>query len=140
MSIDGRGPSLNRSAENTISALKSKLDRRDEKIAELKERVAVLESIAQAHADDRDSYAERAVELEDERDRARSTAVAFEQQVSQIQDRVGQLQKDYTRHHLASPSPSTAGAVDVLAAVDAVLSFVTDVVLSDLIEEDEAAA
>lgn len=111
----------------------------DEKKA-LVERVAVLEGIAQANADDRDSYMERAVELEDERDRARSTAVAFEQQVSQIQDRVGQLQKDYTRHHLASPSRSTAGAVDVLAAVDAVLSFVTDVVLSDLIEEDEASA
>lgn len=57
MSIDGRGPSLNRAAENTIAALKSKN-------ARLEERITVLEGIAQAHADDRDSYMERCAELE----------------------------------------------------------------------------
>jgi len=57
MSIDGRGPSLSRSAHDTISALKSKNERQAE-------RIAVLEGIAQANADDRDAYMQRVVELE----------------------------------------------------------------------------
>lgn len=57
MSIDGRGSSLSRQAQNRIAALVSERDR-------LKERVAVLEVIAQANADDRDAYAERCAELE----------------------------------------------------------------------------
>ena len=57
MSIDGRGPSLSRSAEDRISALKSENGR-------LKERVAVLENIVRSTSDDRDSYAERCAELE----------------------------------------------------------------------------
>lgn len=57
MSIDGRGSSPSRQAQNRIAALVSERDR-------LKERVAVLEGIAQANADDRDSYAERVDELE----------------------------------------------------------------------------
>jgi len=77
MSIDGRGPSLARSAHDTISALKSKNERQAE-------RIAVLEGIAQANADDRDSYAERCVEIEEERDRARSIAIKFEQQLDAV--------------------------------------------------------
>lgn len=57
MSIDGRGPSLNRAADNTIAALKSKNGR-------LTERIAVLENIVQSIADDRDGYMERCTELE----------------------------------------------------------------------------
>ncbi|MEU5155200.1 hypothetical protein [Glycomyces sp. NPDC021274] len=78
MSIDGRGPSLNRSADNTIAALKSKNGR-------LEERITVLEGVAKANADDRDSYMEQTAELEGERDRARGIAVEFEQRVSRVQ-------------------------------------------------------
>jgi chromosome segregation ATPase len=57
MSIDGRGSSLSRSAQDTISALKSKLRRANE-------RIAVLEMLVQSTSDDRDGYLERAVELQ----------------------------------------------------------------------------
>lgn len=56
----------NGDAKQVIFGLKSKLRRRDEEIARLKERVAVLEVLAQGAADDRDSYAERCAEIEQE--------------------------------------------------------------------------
>lgn len=65
MSIDGRGSSPSRQAQNRIAALVSMNER-------LTERVAVLEGVAQANADDRDAYAERAAELEQENGRLKS--------------------------------------------------------------------
>jgi chromosome segregation ATPase len=130
MSIDGRGPSLNKAAENTIAALKSKN-------ARLEERVATLTGVAQAHADDRDSYMERATELEQERDTARSIAVELEQQIAAIQSGIDDLHRLYERRGIdIAPDPLDA-ARDVIAAVENVLSLVTNTILNDL-EEAEA--
>jgi hypothetical protein len=112
MSIDGRGSSLSRQADDRISALVSENERL---------KAAAKQALG-------------------ERDRARGTAVTLEQQLGRIEARVSQMQREYTVVHLQNPSPSTAAAVDVLSAVEAVLSYVTDTVLADLIEEDEAAA
>ena len=57
MSIDGRGPSLSRAAQDRISALVSANERKDE-------RIAVLENLVQSVSDDRDGYLARCVELE----------------------------------------------------------------------------
>ena len=54
----------NGDTKQTIFALKSRIGRRDEEIAQLTERVAVLENLVQSTSDDRDSYAERCAELE----------------------------------------------------------------------------
>lgn len=54
----------NGDTKQNIFALRSRVGRQDEEITRLKERVKVLEGIAQANADDRDAYAERCDELE----------------------------------------------------------------------------
>lgn len=64
MSIDGRGSSPSRQAQNRIEALVSMNRRLEGEKKKLTERVAVLEGIAQANADDRDAYAGRCAELE----------------------------------------------------------------------------
>jgi hypothetical protein len=64
MSIDGRGSSPSRQAQDRISALVSMNRRLEGEKKKLLERVAVLEGIAQANADDRDAYAARCDELE----------------------------------------------------------------------------
>lgn len=64
MSIDGRGSSPSRQAQDRISSLVSMNRRLEGEKKKLTERVAVLEGIAQANADDRDAYLQRAVELE----------------------------------------------------------------------------
>lgn len=64
MSLNGSGPILSRQAQDRISALSSANQRLMAEKKELLERIAVLEGIAQAHADDRDSYMERCAELE----------------------------------------------------------------------------
>ena len=128
MSIDGRGPSLNRAADNTIAALKSKNSR-------LEERVAVLEGIAQANADDRDSYAEQLAEIEGERDRARGIAVELEQQIDAIQTRIRDLHRLYDRRDVRVPASPMEAARDAIVEVENILSLVTDTVLNDLSEE-----
>lgn len=75
VSIDGRGSSLSRRAQDRIEALKTQNER-------LLERVAVLKNLVQSVSDDRDSYMQRCVEVEDERDRARSIAVRLEQELA----------------------------------------------------------
>jgi len=57
MSIDGKGSSLSRQAQDRISALVSMNKRKDE-------RIAVLENLVQSLSDDRDGYMERCSELE----------------------------------------------------------------------------
>lgn len=70
MSIDGKGSSPNRDALDRISALVSKTERQEARIIE-------LTAQRDAAQDDRDVKA-------GERDRARSIAVRFEQQVDEI--------------------------------------------------------
>ena len=89
MSIDGRGPSLSRSADNTISALKSKNGRLEE----------------------------RAKSLEGERNRARDWAVQLEQRLAavkrQLELHIESRQDTYKRH------PSDINSMAVTAAEDA---------------------
>jgi len=54
----------NGDTKQNIFALRSRVGRQEEEITRLKERISVLEGVAQANADDRDSYAERCAELE----------------------------------------------------------------------------
>lgn len=130
MSINGSGPVLSRQAQDRISALVSERDR-------LTERVWVLTGVAQANADDRDSYMERTAVLEQERDTARSIAVELEQQLSAIQSGIDDLHRLYERREIdIDPDPLDA-ARDVIAAVENVLSLVTNTVLNDLIEETQ---
>jgi len=128
MSIDGRGPSLNRAADNTIAALKSKNGR-------LEERIAVLENVVQSIADDRDGYMERCVEIEEERDRARRIAVALEQQIDEVQTRMGDLHHLYDRRGALVAADPVDAARDVIAEVENILSLVTNTILNDLCEE-----
>ena len=128
MSIDGRGPSLNRAADNTIAALKSKNGR-------LEERVATLTGIAQAHADDRDSYMEQAAEAEQERDTARSIAIELEQQLAAIEARLQDLQGLYARRYCDDPTESNATAVRVVQELEAAIHHITDTVTRDLCDD-----
>ena len=128
MSIDGRGPSLNRAAENTIAALKSRVGR-------LTERLAVVEGVAQANADDRDSYMEEAAVLTAERDTARSIAVELEQQLAAIEARVEDLQGLYAGRYCDDPSEPNATAVRVVQELDAAINHITSTVMRDLCDD-----
>lgn len=101
MSIDGRGPSLSRSAQDRISALVSENSR-------LKDRVSTLEGVAQANADDRDSYMERCVE--------------FQQRLDAAQARVNDLLVMYREQCQAKPNLYNAGALDAMGIVTQVLT------------------
>jgi len=118
MSIDGRGSSLSRAAQDTISALKSKLRRAEE-------RIAVLELLVQSTSDDRDGYMEHVAERTAERDRARRIAVELEQQLAAIGSELVRLRETYR-------DPACAGAVD-----DCVDSFelITDILITDRAED-----
>lgn len=97
---------LNWDTRQRIDALVSANKRLMGEKKELVERVAVLEGIAQANADDRDAYAEQCVELEDERDRARRFAVSLEQEI------------DAARHERCRTAEPTPEYVPVLAKCD----------------------
>jgi hypothetical protein len=129
MSIDGRGPSLSRSAQDRISALVSENGRLK---ANAKQSKAFV-------ADQAERYAAEISEVLGERDRARGTGVELEQQLAAIQSGVDDLHRLYERREVdIAPDPLDA-ARDVIAAVQDVLSLVTNVVLNDIVE-DEATA
>jgi hypothetical protein len=125
VSIDGRGPSLNKAAENTIAALKSKG-------ARLEERVAVLTGVAQANADDRDSYMERCVELEQERDLARRVAIAIDQQLDGFRHRLDDVVTVYTDRYESDPSVYNTACLDAVQVVDHMFTLATDQILADM--------
>jgi hypothetical protein len=123
---------LNGDAKQIIFALKSKNGR-------LEERVATLTGIAQAHADDRDSYIQQAAEAEQERDMARSIAIELEQQLAAISARVEDLHGLYARTYCDDPTESNATAVRVVQELDAAINHITDTVTRDLCDDAREA-
>lgn len=139
MSLNGSGPILSRTAQDRISALSSANQRLMSEKQELVERVAVLTGIAQAHADDRDSYMEQAAEAEQERDTARSIAIQLEQQLAAVGARVEDLQGLYARKYCDDPTELNATAVRVVQELDAAINHITDTVTRDLCDDAREA-
>jgi hypothetical protein len=119
---------LNGDAKQIIFALKSKNGR-------LEERVATLQAVAQAHADDRDSYMEQATVAEQERDSARAIAIELEQQLAAIGARVVDLRDLYASRYCDDPIESNATAVRVVQELDAAINHITDTVTRDLCDD-----
>jgi hypothetical protein len=119
---------LNGDAKQIIFALKSKSLR-------LAERIAVLEGVAQANADDRDSYMEQAAETEQARDTARSIAIQLEQQLAAVGARVVDLRDLYASRYCDDPTESNATAVRVVQELDAAINHITDTVTRDLCDD-----
>jgi hypothetical protein len=139
MSLNGSGPILSRTAQDRISALSSANKRLMGEKKELSERVTTLTGIAQAHADDRDSYIQQAAEAEQERDTARSIAIELEQQLAAIGARVIDLRDLYARRYCDDPSESNAIAVRVVQELDAAINHITDTVTRDLCDDAREA-
>lgn len=135
MSLNGSGPILSRAAQDRISALSSANKRLMGEKQELTERVAVLTGIAQAHADDRDSYIQQAADVEQERDTARAIAIDLEQQLAAIGTRVEDLRDLYASRYCDDPNESNATAVRVVQELDAAINHITDTVTRDLCDD-----
>lgn len=135
MSLNGSGPILSRQAQDRISALSSANQRLMAEKKELLERITVLEGIAQAHADDRDSYIQQAADVEQERDTARSIAIELEQQLAAIGARVVDLRDLYAHRYCDDPTESNATAVRVVQELDAAINHITDTVTRDLCDD-----
>jgi chromosome segregation ATPase len=97
MSIDGRGSSPSRAAQDTISALKSERDRLKGQLAERTE----------------------------ERDRARRIAVALEQELAEVQAGVNRLERDANQRFAEEFGAAAGSARMTIADVQDLLSTVT---------------
>jgi len=129
MSLNGSGPILSRAAQDRISALSSANQRLMREKNELTERVTVLTGIAQAHADDRDSYMEQAAGTEKERDTARAIAIELEQQLAQVHSHL----REIYRREMADPENGAIVARECLDRFD----DVTQTVLNDMVADQE---
>lgn len=126
---------LNWDTRQRIDALVSVNKRLMGEKKELLQRVAVLEGIAQANADDRDAYMERAAELEDERDRARATAVALENQLAEVGDQLADTERIYEAAYYKTGNPTDGAGLSAVQDCTTSFDVATDVVLGDLCED-----
>ncbi|MFG3340571.1 hypothetical protein [Glycomyces sp. NPDC048151] len=120
MSIDGRGSSPSRAAQDTISALKSERDRLKYERDEARR--------------DRDAFAEEAAERTEERDRARRIAVELEQQLARVNQQVNRMVGIYEVGYADDPTEGKAFAYRAAQTFEHVVDLATDTLFNELTE------
>lgn len=127
---------FNYDTREIIFGLKSKLGRRDDTITALNERIAVLENLVQSTSDDRDGYMDRCVQLEDERDRARATAIDLEQRLAGVMRQLELHVENRRQAHQRAPGDiNSMGVLTAEAALKWAEVADSPVYRDDLMEE-----